>query len=238
MAKAPKILKFILKAIIFITLPSLLFFGFVYFKYNEDLPKGIEGAKADALAQKMLAAVNHEAYKNTSYLEWTFKGSHHFKWNKAAQQVVVSWENIVVDLNIQQPEESTVKQNNIEVVGDSKTTLIEKAIAYFNNDSFWLVAPHKVFDNGVTRSIVTQEDGSEALLVTYTKGGNTPGDSYLWILDENGLPVKYKMWVSIIPLGGVEATWEDWKITESGVLLPAKHTMRIMELDMGEVKAR
>jgi hypothetical protein len=28
------------------------------------------------------------------------------------------------------------------------------------------------------------QDEKEALMVTYTSGGSTPGDSYVWILDE------------------------------------------------------
>jgi uncharacterized membrane protein affecting hemolysin expression len=63
-----RILKIIVGLIIFLTLPSLLFFGFLYFKYNEDLPEGQQGPKADALAQTMLEALNNDAYLNTDYL--------------------------------------------------------------------------------------------------------------------------------------------------------------------------
>ena len=77
--------------------------------------------------------------------------------------------------------------------------IIQTAQHFFNNDSFWLVAPYKVFEQGVERRIVDY-DGKKPLLVTYTSGGSTPGDSYLWILDENGFPTSYKMWVSLIPL--------------------------------------
>jgi len=40
--KSKKILKIVAGVIIFFTLPSILFFGFLYFKYNEDLPTGIK----------------------------------------------------------------------------------------------------------------------------------------------------------------------------------------------------
>ena len=72
-AKPKKIFKIITGIIIFLTLPSLLFFGFLYFKYNEDLPTGIQGEEADALAYKMLNALDYEAYKNTNYIELSFK---------------------------------------------------------------------------------------------------------------------------------------------------------------------
>ena len=39
-------------------------------------------------------------------------------------------------------------------VVQSEIDFIKTATDYFNNDSFWLVAPFKVYDNGVKRSIV------------------------------------------------------------------------------------
>lgn len=77
--KAKKTLKIIAGVIIFFTLPSLIFFGFIYFKYNEDLPTGNEGPQADLLAQNMLEAIDYEAYLETNYIEWTFKNKHHYK---------------------------------------------------------------------------------------------------------------------------------------------------------------
>ena len=106
----------------------------------------------------------------------------------------------------------------------------------FNNDSFWLVAPYKIFDEGTERSLVSLEDGSQALLVTYTSGGSTPGDSYLWLLNENEIPYAYKMWVKIIPVGGVEASWDHWTKMESGAYLPKSHKMGPITLSMGDVR--
>ena len=114
--------------------------------------------------------------------------------------------------------------------------LIEKAITYFNNDSFWLVAPYKVFDAGVERRLVKTQNNKDALLVTYTTGGSTPGDSYLWLLDDNGKPTAFKMWTSILPIQGLEASWSDWTITESGAQLPSFHKLLILGLEIDDVK--
>ena len=99
-----------------------------------------------------------------------------------------------------------------------------------------MVAPYKLFDPGVERRLVTLENGDDALLVTYTTGGSTPGDSYLWILDDNGKPKSFKMWTSILPLKGVEASWNDWITTKSGGQLPSCHHGLFFGLEMGEVK--
>lgn len=206
-----------------------------YFVNNESLPQGKKGKEADELAQKMLIAINHENFKNTEILEWTFTGNHSYKWYKQENIVAVSWDKNKVILHLKNPKKSTVYVDNQKVENQK---LVQKAIDFFNNDSFWMIAPHKIFDAGTERSIVKHE-GKEALLVTYTSGGSTPGDSYLWILDENHFPTSYKMWTSIIPIGGVSASWSDWKNTESGFQLPTKHTLSLfeMEIDMGNVKA-
>jgi hypothetical protein len=235
-SKTKRILKIIGGLIIFFTLPSLLFFGFLYLKYNEDLPAGIEGAKADQLAIKMLKALNEEAYLNTDYLEWTFEGRHHYKWYKTDNTCEVSWDKITVILDLANHDNSKVFAGQQEYNGIEKHDYIHKAEGYFNNDSFWLVAPYKVFDTATERRLVTTKDGKDALLVTYTSGGTTPGDSYLWHLDDDGKPVSYQMWVDILPIEGLEASWDDWTTTESGILLPTSHKILFFEMDMGDVK--
>jgi len=43
------------------------------------------------------------------------------------------------------------------------------------------------------------------------------------------------MWVDILPIGGLESSWTDWKTTESGAQLPTFHKLLFLGLDMGEV---
>ena len=203
-----------------------------YYANNESLPTGKQGIEADALATKMLQAINHEAYTTTRFLEWSFRGKHAYKWDKQQHVVEVQWANIKAVLHTKTPEKNELFVDG-ELTKDEE--LIQKAIDYFNNDSFWLIAPHKVFEDGIERRLATH-NGKKALLITYTIGGSTPGDSYLWILDEDGLPTSYKMWVSIIPVGGMEATWEGWITTKSGTKLPTAHKILSRELDMGDVK--
>lgn len=231
-----KTLKIIAGVIVFITLPSLLFFGFLYFKYDEDLPHGNQGVDAEILAVKMLDALDFEAYKKTNYIEWTFRNKHHYKWEKDKKICTVYWKDYKVVLHLNAIENSKTYVHNFIVKGDIEKELLEKATRYFNNDSFWLVAPYKIFDEGTERSLVTLDNGDEALLVTYTSGGSTPGDSYLWLLNDDGKPKGFKMWTSVLPLKGVEASWNDWITTESGAQLPSFHKILFLGLEMGEVK--
>lgn len=234
--KLKKTLKIVAGVVIFFTLPSLLFFGFVYFRYNEDLPVGIGGPQAEALAQSMLESLDYEAYKNTNYLEWTFKNRHHYKWQKNEGKCVVQWKDYKVDLDLNNPSESNAYVHSFKVDGDQAQELIEDATTFFNNDSFWLVAPYKVFDTGSQRSIVETETGDDALLITYTTGGSTPGDSYLWYLDKTNKPTKFRMWVDILPIGGLEASWTDWTTTESGAQLPTFHELLFLGIQIEDIK--
>ncbi|WP_298420731.1 hypothetical protein [uncultured Kordia sp.] len=232
-----KAFKIIGKGILGIIVLVLLLFAFVYFTYNEPLPKGVSGPEADALATKILNAVQHEQYKNTRYLSWTFRDAHHYIWDKDQQKVEVSWDTVKVNLNLKEPKMSIVSVDGTKTTPENASKYIEKALAYFHNDSFWVVAPHKVFDKGVTRSIVSLEDNETGLLVTYKSGGTTPGDSYLWLLDKNYRPKAYKMWVSIIPIGGLYVTWDNWQPTKSGITLPTAHSMFILNIPIKDAKA-
>lgn len=214
----------------------LFFIGIFLYGYSihKPLPQGIQSKEADVLATKMLTALNKKAYDKTKVLEWTFKGGHHYKWFKEKGKAEVTWENNKVLLDLKTPQKSIVYTDNTQT---KNNVLLDKAINYFNNDSFWLVAPYKVFDEGTKRAIV-KHNNQNALLITYTSGGSTPGDSYLWILDNTYLPVAYEMWVDIIPIGGLKATWDSWITTETGCKLPTKHKLSAVgfTIDMENVK--
>ena len=236
--KSKKIFKIITGAVIFLTLPSLLFFGYVFFKYNEDVPIGEQSKQADALAKNMLKSLNFEAYQNTNYIEWTFKKRHHYEWKKDKGVCNVYWKEYKVNLNLNDPQQSKVYVHNFKIEGENASELIKTAVKYFNNDSFWLVAPYKVFDEGAKRSLVKDKNGNDALLVTYEKGGVTPGDSYLWQFDSEGKPTSFKMWTSLLPIDGLEASWSHWTATESGAILPTFHSIFFMGLEISNIKGQ
>ena len=162
--KIKRILKIIGGLVVFFTLPTLLFFGFIYLRYNESLPQGQQGPEADALAKEMLISLNENAYLNTDYLEWTFKGIRSYKWYKNDGRCEVSWDDFKVNLDLKNKGNSKVFVLGNEYNGVEKDDYVEKAIAYFNNDSFWLVAPYKVFDKGVERQLVATDEGKEAFI--------------------------------------------------------------------------
>jgi len=210
----------------------------MYFKYNEDLPNGEQGPAADQLATRMLNTLNYDAYKATDYIEFTFKKRHHYKWNTTENTCMVLWQNYIVNLDLSNNSKSRAYAYNLEIKDDKEEVqrLTRIALHYFNNDTFWLVAPYKVFDSGVERRLVKTEEDKEALLVSYTTGGSTPGDSYLWHFDDNGKPKSFQMWVDILPIDGLEASWSDWTTTDTGAQLPTFHKLLFLGLEIEGIR--
>lgn len=202
------------------------------FFMSKDLPEGTQGSEADQLAQHILTELNYEAYQKTEVISWTFAGLHSYEWHKNENYVIVSSDDYKVKLDLKNYEKSEVISSN----DMNDETLIETSIKNFNNDSFWLIAPYKIMEDNVERRLVTSNNHEKSLLVTYTSGGTTPGDSYLWKVNENYRPVSFKMWVSIIPVGGLEAKWKDWIETQSGMILSTEKTVFGIPIEISDLK--
>ena len=208
---------------------SLIFLGFIlllfigYLLLNESKPEGNPSSEADELARKVERAMNKVAWDSTKTVSWTFRGENHYQWDKEAHVVNVKWgANEVI---LEPASQSGIVINGENYTAEESAALVKSAWNNFNNDSFWLCAPYKLFDRGTERSLVTLKDGREGLMVTYTSGGSTPGDSYVWILDDNYMPEAIKMWVQILPLGGMEFTWGNYKTLSSGALVAQDHLL-------------
>lgn len=198
---------------------------------SKPLPESITGPEADGLARDVQEALNITGYEALGEIEFRFR-DHHYLWNKSEEHVLVSWKNYEVDLLLSDVENSKILQGGKD---SNRSDLIEKAKAYFYNDSYWLVAPFKFFDPGVVRSLVETDNGSKALLITHTSGGVTPGDSYLWYFDENLIPTHFELWVSIIPIKGVSATWSSW-VSKQDVLFSTFHKLGPLEITIADLE--
>ncbi len=213
----PYILLFILSAI------TLLYIGYTWL--DEPLPEGQSGEKAEMLAQKMLEAVQDSAWQQTGVVRWEFSGasltnSHVWDRKRHYAQVTFGEHTVQIDINnrtgrVLDPEAGLSHLEQVEYC--------EKAWRLWANDSFWLNPISKIYDKGTERKVVDLGGGTQGLLVTYMEGGVTPGDSYLWLLDENHRPQAWKFWVSIVPIGGMEFTWQAWQQLNTGAWVSTYH---------------
>jgi len=231
-----KIAKWIILGLLGLT--AILFIGgFLFIKSKSmDLPDGTNPTGGDQLAQAMLTAIDKPAFDTIKYMKWNFADRNQYVWDKQVNRARVTMgdDMVLLDLN-----EITGKAytNGIEVIGDGANELIQAAWANWCNDSFWLLAPFKVFDKGTKRTLVPQEGQGMGLLVTYESGGVTPGDSYLWILNKDNTPSRWRMWVSNIPMGGALASWDDWKTLYNGARVSTEHDLSIFQLSLTDMDA-
>lgn len=206
---------------------------------SKPLPTGETGPAAEALAQEVLAAVNHSALEQTDWVSWTFPGGHAYVWHVTSNYAQISFGGTTVKMNLDE-QTGKVYRSGTELAGSAADKAIKKAWSYWCNDSWWLIAPHKVMDAGTTRSVVDVSDrypDHRGLLVQYASGGVTPGDAYLWLVDQTGQPTGYEMWVDIIPIGGLYASWADYQALHSGAMVSVEHNMGIAKMGLGPVRS-
>ena len=231
-----KILKWILIAIVAIA----LLIAATLFLMSEKEPQGHKGTEADELAQNMLTALNYGAFNDLRFVQWSFfMGKHHYRWDRFDNVAEILWDGNKVIMNLD-TKEAQVFQNNGPITETTyKNALINEAWKYWCNDSFWMFAPFKVFDPGTERSIVeTENSNTKGLKIHYESGGHTPGDSYVWeIKDDDNMPISWKMWTKILPVKGMETTWEKWIPLEGGALVSTFHSSSVIEMEMFNIKS-
>ena len=223
------ILKWILRGLLAVVALLVIVFFVLKFSLAEDIPTGTPGVPADELALKVLDAIEHDKFLEAELISWTFRGTNKYNWYPQQGMVEVRWDNKLVKLDLESNDKSTAFENGSVLNEQDTQETVAYALKNFNNDSFWMVAPHKIMDPGTEREII-REDAQEKLLVRYTSGGTTPGDVYVWKLDNNYHPQNFKMWVSIIPFDGVEAKWQDWEMTPAG--FPVSKTKSVFGVEI------
>ncbi len=202
------------------------------------LPEAVASAEGDALARRVLEAVNAQAWEETGAVTWVFAGRNEHLWDRRRGLARVSWGDTVVLVDLGK-QVGRATRNGEPVFGKAGEKLVAKAYASWVNDSFWLNPVVKIFDEGTSRAVVpgAGPEGRDALLVTYASGGLTPGDAYLWELDADGTPQGWRMWVSVIPIGGARASWEGWTTLATGARVSTLHALGPMKVEITKLAA-
>lgn len=165
------------------------------------LPRSV-AASADALANRV-AAASGNPYREAA-LAFTFvvtaegqeKARRKHTWCPQAGLVEV------------QREARTDRISAVDgaPVGDTPPEEAKAAWGAFINDGYWLLAPSKVMDPGVVRSL----DAEGRLALAFQGVGLTPGDQYLLEVDSaSGL---VRSWEYTLQSGRTGAwSWEGWQ---------------------------
>ncbi len=201
--------------------------------YRHPLPATRRG-DADALARRMLAAVDADAWARTGAVRWTFFNGDRHLWDRTRNLErfehgdTVTW----IDLSTRR---GVARSGGVTLSGEALDRALSSAWARWCNDSFWLNPVPKAFDDGVTRAVAVSDAGGDALLLSYRSGGVTPGDRYLWLLDASGRPRAWRMWVSVLPVPGLEASWGGWQRLATGAWVSTEHKLAVLTLRLRDV---
>ena len=194
-------------------------------------PTGDEGADADALARAVEVATGQAAWAELGAIRWTFRGKLRHLWDRRRGYARVRWDDFEVLLRTDD-RTGIARRGAHRLEGEEAAEALDYAHTRFINDSYWLNPFGKFFDEGVTRSI--RDDGS--LLIEFASGGRTPGDAYLIDVDAANRPRSWRMWVSILPVGGVECSWGRWVDIGRGAMASSLHDFGPVDLELSDLE--
>lgn len=186
---------------------------------------------AGQLADTVWKASGGENWPNVKAIDFTFavekagktlvSAEHH--WDVAAQTDHVKWKGKDVTVNLANP----------AVDEEAKA-----AYARWVNDSYWLLAPLKLKDRGITVSEEGRKtiDGAEreVLRLSFGQVGLTPNDQYRLYIDP---ATKLLASWDYMPEPGkaVHGTWEKYQ-KSGGLTLATEHKMEGVEIRMLNLK--
>jgi len=118
------------------------------------------------------------------------------------------------------PDAGEVYLNGTAVDSTAHATRMQQAQQRFVNDSYWLLAPLKVFDPGVSRTYVADSSDAqhEVIQLTFGEVGMTPGDQYwLYVNAETGQLDRWAFNLQSMPDDAPARAfdWTDYQLFET-----------------------
>ncbi len=171
-------------------------------------------AKARSLADAVVRASGGDNWPRVKSIRFTFNVSASTNllvsakhdWDVWTAEDTVSWSGKTVKVNVLNPGSDA----------DAKA-----AYARWVNDSYWLLAPLKLKDAGVTLTYTGSKDGFEVLHLSFAKVGLTPGDQYNLYIDP-GTSLVRRWDYTPSPGKQMTGTWDGYKEFD-GLKLSTEH---------------
>ncbi len=198
----------------------------------KSIPDGVEGDRAENLAKKMLEFANISAWENTTAVEFTFANLRHHLWDKKRNYIFYKKNNITVYYRKYDFYGKVFIDQREIVDTKKKQEYINEAFSAFINDFYWLQPAFHIYSPGAKRFFIKEN----LLRVTFYEGGITPGDTYLFYLDENGKIETMQMWVQILPIKGLKADFVDYIQTETGVKIAKLRKTSLKNIELTNIK--
>lgn len=187
--------------------------------------------KADALGHELTAALGGQgAWEKARQLQFDFVVE---REGKAVARFSHAWDRYTGDyrltgtdktgapfavyFNVNTRQGGRVFVNGKSVEGEPQAGHLQNAYERFINDTYWLLAPWKVFDPGVNRAYDGEKPCPEGgvcdlLKLSFENVGLTPKDIYwLWITRDGRRMVQWQYVLNGASEEPTTAAWKDWR---------------------------
>ena len=176
--------------------------------------------KATSIAKRVISAMGgDENFEETNFIGWTFFGSRKLLWDNQNDRVRVDYIKkeltIITSLN---SEETKLFMNGSEITdADSLIKYSTRGKRIWANDSYWLLMPFKLLDEGVNlkyvKDTLLNTVKTSILEMTFENVGFTPENKYWIYVDMNSYLITqwdfYNTYTDITP--EFSNTWGDYK---------------------------
>jgi hypothetical protein len=144
-------------------------------------------SKAQSLVNECIDAMGGaDGFHETKYIAWNFFGYRRIIWDKENNRIRVEYlKKQLTIITYLHKDEGYLYMNGQEVTEpDSLKKYFDKARRVWMNDSYWLVMPFKLRDNGVVLQYAGEEKSMlgtdcEVIQLTFDNVGATPENKYL-----------------------------------------------------------
>ena len=183
--------------------------------------------RAEAIAAEVMQALGgHDAWRDTRYLRFDFaveragqkRPPRAHTWDKwtgryRVEGTLPEGDPYVVLMNLNTREGKAFRKG-AEVSGDEAKKLLERGYGAWINDTYWLLMPYKLRDEGVTLAWEAELTGANGTLdkiaLSFAQVGLTPGDRYRVYVNRTTHLVD--QWDYTLQSGDKGSFyWKDWK---------------------------
>lgn len=194
-------------------------------------------AKADAVGRELIAAMGGEgAWEKARQFQFDFVV---VKEGKEVARFAHAWDRYTGDYRLQGVDKAgapytvyfnantragRVFVNGVEADGAERASRLESAYERFINDTYWLLAPWKIFDPGVHLAYDGEKPcpsggTCDLLKLSFEDVGLTPKDVYwLWVTREGRHMIQWQYVLGGADEAPTTAAWKDWQKL-GGILL-------------------
>lgn len=149
-------------------------------------------SKEQKLVDEMLDAMGgEEPYNSLRHVSWDFFGARQLLWDKHTGNVRIDYprDSTVFLINVE-ADSGRVFRNGMEILQkDSLAYMVRRGKSIWINDSYWLVMPFKLKDEGVKLKLLSSDSlinnkATSVLEVTFENVGDTPENKYHIYIDK------------------------------------------------------